>query len=441
MPEVAMRVQRLGDLSAADAARRLARSAAATYAEETRVYARQVLEDVARDGDAAVVAYTRQWDGIDKSPDALRVRRERFVHARRAVAPDVGEAIEAAIARSRAYNAWLRPPALALDELEPGVTVGIRYTACRSAGLYVPSGKGTFPSMLVAMGTPAVVAGVERVAVVVPPRPDGEPDPAVLVAAERLGLDEVYCCNGAAGVAALAVGTQRIPRTDLVVGPGNPVVAAVQLAAAAYGARPLVMLGPTEAVVVADDSADPARLALDLLTEAEHGSDSAVLLLCTDERLAADVAARLGRLLARLPDPRRTYAARALSDLGGLFVVESLDEALDWVNRYAPEHLQLAVRAPMDAARRVRHAGEVLLGQHTPFAAANYAIGVPAALPTGGAAVAASGITVLAFLKTTSIAALSDRGLCAVAPVAERLGRHEGFPAHVLAVTEREVGA
>jgi histidinol dehydrogenase len=288
------------------------------------------------------------------------------------------------------------------------------------------------------MGAPAAVAGVDRVVAIVPPRADGTVDPAVLVAADLLGVRHVVRCNGAAGVAALAVGTDRIPRTDVVVGPGNPVIAAVQLAAASYGARPLVVLGPTESIVLADESADPDRLALDLLNEAEHGADSAVILLSTSAPVAREAAGLLSRYLGRLAEPRRAYARNALTDLGGLFLVDDLEDAVTWINRYAPEHLQLAVRDPLALAERIQHAGEILAGQHTPFSVANYAIGVPAALPTGGAGFAASGVTVLSFLKTTSIAALTDEGLRALAPVAVRLGEYEGFPAHVLAITGRE---
>jgi histidinol dehydrogenase len=215
------------------------------------------------------------------------------------------------------------------------------------------------------------------------------------------------------------------------------VIAAVQLAAATYGARPLVTLGPTESIVVADESADPDCVALDLLNEAEHGADSAVLLLATDATLAEAVADRLSVHLARLPEPRRSFARQALTDLGGLFVVTDIDEAVAWINRYAPEHLQLAVQNGMSVAARIAHAGEILVGQHTPFSVANYAIGVPAALPTGGAGFAASGVTVESFLKTSSIAALSREGLRRLAPVAIRLGAHEGFPAHVAALTSR----
>jgi histidinol dehydrogenase len=285
------------------------------------------------------------------------------------------------------------------------------------------------------LGTPAVVAGVETVVAVVPPRPDGAVDPAVLVAADLLGVRRLFRCNGPAGVAAMAVGTATIPRVDLIVGPGNPVVAAVQLAAASYGVRSPVLLGPSEAVILADESADPSTLAADLLNEAEHGGDSAATLLATDDGVARRVVEIVPGYLERLPEPRRGFARQALLDWGGIFVA-GLDEAIAWINDYAPEHVQLAVRDPLAVAARIRHAGEILLGQ-TPFAAANYAIGVPHALPTGGWAAAASGVSVLAFMKTSFVAGLTAQGLQAVAPVAAVLGRYEGFPAHVQAITAR----
>ncbi|MDR7481408.1 MAG: histidinol dehydrogenase [Armatimonadota bacterium] len=441
MPEGTIAPRRLSALTPAERQARLERGRGQVFTAARREYAARVLDDVARQGDAAVAAYTARWDGVALAPDRFAVTDDEVRAAHRALEDSVHEALRAAIARSRRYNLWLRPPALALAELEPGVTVGVQYTACRSAGIYVPSGKGSFPSMAVAMVTPAVVAGVEEIAVVVPPRPDGSADPAVVVAADLLGVRRIFRCNGAAGVAALAVGTAAIPRTDVVVGPGNPVIAAVQCAAAAYGARSPVLLGPSEAVVLADGTADADRLAVDLLNEAEHGADSAVMLVTVEEALARGVAARLPALLGRLPQPRRDFARAALVEQGGLFVADDLEQAIAWVNAYAPEHLMLAVRDPAALLPRIRHAGEILMGLHTPFAAANYAIGVPAALPTGGAAVAASGVTVWSFLKVTSLAQLDERGLRAVGPVAVRLGQYEGFPAHVQALTAREVHA
>lgn len=418
--------------------RRLRRSAATIFGAEMRAYACRVLEDVAAGGDEAVAEYTARWDGVELAGDGFAVRREEIEAARDAVDAALLEALGAAIGRVRRFNEWLLPPEMATTQIEVGITTGVQYRPCRSAGLYVPSGKGSFPSMLISMGTPAVVAGVERIAVVLPPRPDGSADPAVLVAADLLGIRQIFRCNGAAGIAALAVGTATIPRTELVGGPGSPVIAAVQKASAVFGAAPLVALGPSEALLLADATADPATVVVDLLTEAEHGADSAVMLVSTDAGVAGAVAGLLPQYLARLPEPRASFARASLTDLGGLFLATDLDEALAWINSYAPEHLQLAVADPLAVARRVRHAGEILLGQSTPFAAANYAVGTPAALPTGGAALAASGVTVLSFLKATAIAGLTPDGLRAVAPIAVRLGRYEGFPAHVQAITHRE---
>jgi histidinol dehydrogenase len=430
-------VRALSDLSADEVRSKLARSASAIFNDEMRAYARRVLEDVDRAGDEALVDYTKRWDGVELETSAMRVRPAEFEAAFRAVDASLLSAIDASIAASRRYNEWLRPRSEARTEIAPGIVAGVRYQPARAIGLYIPLGKGTFPSTLITMGVPAVVAGVERVVVVVPPRREQATDPALLVAASRLGITDVFRCNGAAGVAALVVGTPTIPRTDIVIGPGNPVIAAIQQQAGAYGTRSIVTLGPTEAMILADDTADAARLTVDLLNEAEHGADTAVTLLSVSGDTAARVAALLPEYLDRLPEPQRGYARAAIACQGGIFTVAHLDEALDWINRYGPEHLQIATLAAWDVAARVRHAGEILIGQHTPFSAANYAIGVPAALPTSGAAFASSGVTVLSFLKATSTAELSAAGLAAVAPAAVRLGEHEGFPAHVAALTER----
>lgn len=435
VPETLPRVTRLSALPAPERDRRR-RRAAVIFGEPMRTYAQVVLDAVAREGDVAVARYTAQWDRVTLAPERFAIGEDEFIAARRVIDPAVARALEQMIERVRRFNEWLRPEPVAMTETEPGVSVGVRHTAAQSAGLYVPSGKGSFPSSFVMLATPAVTAGVESIVVVVPPRADGGVDPAILVAADLLGVRRLFRCNGPAGVAAMAVGTTTIPRTDLIVGPGSPVVAAVQLAAAAYGARPVVLLGPSEAIILADDGADPSTLAADLLNEAEHGSDSSAMLLATDEGVARQVIEAIPGYLERLPEPRRGFAQRALAEWGGVFVA-GLDEAIEWINEYAPEHLQLAVRDPLAVAARIRHAGEILLGQTTPFAAANYAIGIPHALPTGGWAAASSGVSVLAFMKTSFVAGLTPAGLRAVAPVAVAVGRHEGFPAHVQAIAER----
>ncbi len=432
-----MEIIRLADAPPARLKRMLTRSGAEVFDPARQVHVRAIIDDVARRGDEAIAEYTQQYDGVAVPPERLRVGRDEVTRAHDAVDDELRTALATSIERTRRHSEWLRPPALTLDEHEPGITAGIKWTPVEGVGVYVPSGKGAFPSTFITMVTPAVVAGVEEIAVVLPPRRDGSADPAVLVASELLGVSQIFRCNGVAGIAGLAFGTATLPRVRLLGGPGNPYVTAAQIAVQAFGVRLLSVLGPTESMILADDSADPDRLALDLLNEAEHGKDSAAILLTPSEALVAAVEERLPRYLAQLPDWRRGFAEAALSDYGGAVIAPSMEEAVAFANMYAPEHLQIATRDPFAMLAQIRNAGEILLGQHTPFSAANYAIGVPAALPTSGFARIGSGITVLSFLKATSVAHLDARGLAAVRPVIERLGRYEEFPAHVLAVTAR----
>jgi histidinol dehydrogenase len=251
-------------------------------------------------------------------------------------------------------------------------------------------------------------------------------------------MDVVYRGNGPAGIAALAFGTETVPRMGVIAGPGGPAVSAAQAVVRRYGIVVPAVLGPTECMILADETADPDRLALDLLTEAEHGADSAALLVTWAKSVADAALARLEHHLVQLPEPRRSYAESSLTDYGGFFVAGDRGEALDFANAYAPEHLQIATRDPEAELAEIVHAGEILLGQTTPFAAANYWIGVPAGLPTTGFARWQSGITALSFLKYSSVARLAPEATRASAPHVRALGTHEGFPAHVRALTERK---
>jgi histidinol dehydrogenase len=319
--------------------------------------------------------------------------------------------------------------------------VGEKVTPIASAGLFVPSGKASYPSVAYQLGVPATVAGVPQVVLVVPPAPGGAGavDPAVLVVCRKLGITDVFRVNGPAGVAALGFGTESIPRVRKIVGPGSPAVACAQVEMQRHGAATMMLLGPTESLVVADDSADPIRLAADLLIEAEHGTDSSVVLVTPSPSLADDTDAELARQLADLPAARAEAARSSLGVNGGCVLVDHLDEAVAVANRYAPEHLQVAV-ADGDVDRVVDglvNAGEILVGQHTPFSAANFVIGCPASLPTSGFAEVSSGITVEAFLKRTAIARAEAAALARMTPSIVALAEHEGFPAHAAAVRRR----
>lgn len=413
----------------------LRRANAAIFDPQTLGSAQRAVADVRARGDEALLDYTARWDRVALTREDLVVGPDEVAEACASLDESLRQALIVAIERARRYNTRLRPSGW-IEPLESGIMAGVQFTPLDSVGVYVPSGKGRFPSSCVTIVTPAVVAGVPDIRVLVPPRSDGSADPAVLVACDLLGVRTIYRSNGVAGLAALAVGTETISPVPAVAGPGNPHIAAVQLVVQTIGVRTLALLGPTESIILADETADPRLLALDLLNEAEHGTDSAALLITTTEALADEVVRRLPELVAALPEERRRYAEGAIG-FGGIFVADSMGEAVAFINEYAPEHLQLAVRDPDALLPRIRHAGEILLGQSTPFAAGNYALGVPAALPTTGAARHSSGITVLSFLKASSIARLDARALDAVRPVVQALGTYEGFPAHVMAVRER----
>ena len=398
-----------------------------------------LVAEVRRDGDAAVCRALAQFDGCHVEPAGLRVTEAEFAAAKSETPEAVQTAIRHAIDHSRRFNEQVLQHGDWRLELEPGLMVGEKRTAIASAGLFVPSGKGSFPSVLVQIGTPAVVAGVPEIAVVVPPIPgsDGKVDPAVLVVAEQLGLRNVFRANGPAGVAALAFGTESIPACRKVLGPGSPPVASAQLEIQRHGVVGMQILAASESLIIADDSCNVGLLAADLLNEAEHGADSASVLVTWSEQLIERVQPELAQRLALLPEPRRSYAASAIGAVGGAILVRDKSEAIEVANLYAPEHMQLATADDEAILAEIVHAGEVLLGQHTPFSAGNYLIGIPATLPTSGYARVTSGVTAAAFTKTISIARASEDALAVMAPDILALADHEDFPAHGNVIRER----
>jgi histidinol dehydrogenase len=284
---------------------------------------------------------------------------------------------------------------------------------------------------------------VPEIAVVVPPVPGGagEVDAAVLCAADQLGIRQIFRANGPAGVAALAFGTESIPKVRKLLGPGSPPVQAAQIACQQYGCHTQMLLGPSESLILADDSADPRLLAADLLNEAEHGPDSASLLVTDSEALIEATQIEIARQIAALPEPRRAYAHAALGENGGAIIVADLTEAALVTNWYAPEHMQIVARDEEAVLAMIDHAGEVLLGQQTPVSLANYVIGVPAALPTGAFARVTGGVTAETFLKKVSIAKADAAALERLTPGALALADHEGFPAHAAALRARQSGS
>ncbi len=399
----------------------------------------ELIEDVRRHGDEAVARALKKFDGCDVEPSGLRVTDEELARARSQISDQLLAAIRDGIDHVRRFNEQLVARGDWEFESEPGLIVGEKVTPIASAGLFVPSGKGSYPSVLVQLGTPAVVAGVPTVAVVVPPVPGsaGVVDPAVLVVASELGIRDVFRVNGPAGIAALAFGTETVPKVRKVVGPGSPAVTCAQVEVQRYGTVTTMLLGPSESLIIADDSADPRLLAADLLNEAEHGPDSSSILVTDSEELLAATQAEVTTQLSALPEPRRSYAAAALGRNGGAILVTDMVEATDVANAYAPEHMQVAVADPDAALARLTDAGEILVGQWTPVSAANFIIGCPAALPTSGFAKVSGGITAEAFRKRSAVARADRVSLARMKDSITAFTAHEGFPAHEAAVTIR----
>jgi len=438
-------VRRWSSLEPAERDRLLARSTAAIFEPALMASIEAIFRDVAERGDAAVLEATARFDGIELGSGAdLRVPERDIAAAHAALEPGLLAGIREAIANSRLFNeaqvdetstAWRR-------EVRLGFEVGEQFAPIPSAGLFVPTGKASYPSVLCQIGTPAVVAGVPRIAVIVPPIPGGSGvvDPATLAVARELGITEVYRANGPAGIAALTFGTATIPRVRKIVGPGSPAVTAAQVLAQRFGVATQMLCGPSESLIIADETADPWRLALDLLNEAEHGIDSAATLITTSAALVAAVETAVADQLPRLPAVRAAAARAVLGDLGGAILVDSMAEALDVANAYAAEHVQLATTDPERTLAGLRYAGEALLGQNTPIGASSYTIGIPATLPTGGYAQLNGGVTARTFLTSTSIARLSPKALAGLAEPTLALADHEGFPAHAAAFRLRGLG-
>ena len=417
-----------------------ARGLEAIFDSDLKAAIGRIIDDVYANGDEAVCRALRDFDHVVIEPQRLRATADEIAGAE--VSADVDSAIDDAIAHLRAFNAQLMKRAADWSfESEPGLTVGEKITPISSAGLFVPSGKASYPSVAYQLGVPATVAGVPVLALVVPPMPDGggHIDSAVLVVCRKLGIDNVFRVNGPAGVAALGFGTESIPQVRKIVGPGSPPVACAQVEMQRYGVATMMILGPTESLVIADDSADPVYVAADLLNEAEHGTDSAVVLVTPSTRLLAEVDLELQRQVALLPAARADAARAALGVNGGCVIVSSLGEAAEVANRWAPEHLQVAVDATSEAELidRLINAGEILVGQNTVFSAANFVIGCPASLPTGGFAHVSSGITAEAFLKRTAVARADAGALERMTPTIVAMSNHEGFTAHANAALIR----
>jgi histidinol dehydrogenase len=391
-----------------------------------------IIDDVAARGDMALIDYTRRFDRVTLSPDRLRLSSDEVAAEADKAAPETVAALRLAADRIESFHRRQLP--LGIDYVDAaGVRLGQRWRPIAAAGLYVPGGTASYPSSVLMNAIPAKVAGVERLVMTVP-APEGLLNPLVMAAARMVGIDEVYRIGGAQAIAALAYGTRTIAPVDKIVGPGNAYVAAAKRRV--FGRVGIDMIaGPSEILVVADRDNDPAWIAADLLSQAEHDTAAQAILFSDDGDFAAAVEGAIARHLQRLP--RSAIAAASWHDNGAIILVGDWDEALPLIDRIAPEHLELAIVRPDALAARVSHAGAIFLGRHTPEAVGDYIAGPNHVLPTARSARFASGLGVLDFMKRTTIVGCDAASLAALAPAAIRLAEAEGLDAHALSLSLR----
>jgi histidinol dehydrogenase len=402
---------------------------------------RPIIDAVRAEGDRALSRFAGELDKADVPPDRISATEEEFDAAFAAIEPDVREAIEFAVNAIRSFHEEQRPEPMWLKETSPGAFAGDRWLPIPSVGLYVPRGKGSFPSVTMMTSVPAVVAGVPDIAIFTPPGPDGGVDAGTLVAARTASVSRVYKCGGAQAIAAAAYGTETVRKVTKVVGPGSPwIVAAKRLLAGVFDVG--LPAGPSEAIVLADETADGRMAALDLLIEAEHGPDSSAYLVTPSRKVAEDAIAALPGHWAAMKLPQRADFSRAVlqGPRGGVVLAPSMEEAYRFVNNYAPEHLEILSTEPFRHLGHIVNAAEILLGPHTPIVIANFVLGPNAVLPTGGWARSFGPLSVTDFMRRSSVGYVTSAAYPGLARRAKLLSEYEGFSSHANAVSEIREG-
>ena len=397
---------------------------------------RPILAAVKAEGDGALSRFAREFDKADVPADRILVSEGEFDAAFAALDADVREAIEFAIKAIRSFHEEQLPEPMWLQETSPGAFAGDRWHPIPSVGLYVPRGKGSFPSVTMMTAVPAKVAGVPEIAIFTPPAPDGSVDAGVLVAARTVGVERIYKAGGSQAIAAAAYGTATVRKVAKIVGPGSPwIVAAKRLVSDVVDVG--LPAGPSEAIVLADGTVNGRVAALDLLIEAEHGPDSSAYLVTPDRKLAEDALAALPDLWAAMTLPNRVEFSKTVvtGPRGGIVLAPSMAEAYAFVNDYAPEHLEILSTDPFAHLGRITNAAEVLMGPHTPIVIANFVLGPNGVLPTGGWARTFGPLSVTDYMKRSSIGYVTSAAYPGLARRAKLLSEYEGFSSHANAVS------
>ena len=395
-----------------------------------------IIQAVRDQGDAALVKYNEKLDKAKMTVTQLKVTEAEFEQARQNLDPKIKEVIQISAANIKKFHQAQMPEDVWFTQVDEGIMAGEKVTPIASVGIYVPRGKGSFPSVMLMLCIPAVIAQVAKIIVCTPPTPDGKVDDASLFTAEICGVKAVYKVGGAQAIAAMAVGTETIPKMHKVLGPGNSYVSAAKRML--YGTIDVgTPAGPSESIILCDESVDPRIAALDLLIEAEHGPDSTALLVTHSREIANQVKEHLPGLVNDLPEERQRFCQTVLSNYGGIVLTPNLAASLQFVNDFAPEHLEVLVKEPFAVLNKIVNAGEILLGPHTPITLGNFSLGVNAILPTGGFAKTFSCVTVYDFLKRSSIGYVTQTGYDKLKEVARQFAEYEGFPSHANAIIKR----
>jgi histidinol dehydrogenase len=416
---------RLNDLSDADCAQLLDRAAATD--DMVRTTSEAIIDVVRRDGDAALISLAREYDGVRLK--SLEVPRDAWTDALRSLDPSLRAAMERAAANIRAVHAAAIPQRVEIAS-EPGVVVGRRPDPLHRVGVYAPGGRAAYPSSVLMGAIPARVAGVAEVVICAPPNAKGQPEPTTLAAAELSGADRVFAVGGAGAIAAMAYGTASIPRVDRIVGPGNAYVAQAKLLVSSVVGIDSPA-GPSELLIVADDSADPAHLAAEMLAQAEHDPEAIVVLVATDETLGTRVIDAIEKFLP--VQGRRAIIERALSERGAMLTAPSLREAVAFANRFAPEHLLLATRDADALLGDIRSAGTVFVGETSSVTFGDYITGANHVLPTGGLARSYSGLSTADFVRWTTYQRVDRDAAARLAQDVAVFAEAEHLPAHAAA--------
>lgn len=428
-----IRVHELASLSEEQRSRLLTRTEADLSSILGKV--QSILDAVKNEGDHALVRFTRDFDKAPVAINDIAATEDDFAAAEKSIEPELREAMIFAAESIRRFHADQMPEEMWFHEIRPGAYAGERTRPIPSVACYVPRGKGAFPSVALMTTIPASVAGVKQIAIVTPPGPDGKIDAATLFAARLSGIGQVYKAGGAQAVGAVAYGTATIPRFAKIIGPGSPWVAAAKRLVA-HLIDTGTPAGPSELIVLADETADGRIAGLDLLVESEHGPDSSAYLVTWSRRVAQEAEAAIQHYWKSMSEQRVNYSSAVLSGpIGGIVIARDAAQAVQFINDYAPEHLEILAEEPFRYLGQIENAGEILLGKHTPVTLGNFIIGPNHVLPTSGWAKTASPVSVFDCLKRTSIAYVTSDGYPELARHAYTLARYEGFDAHANAVS------